>query len=170
DGGYLIADNDNNRIRKVSAAGTITTVAGTGTASFSGDAGPATAATMNDPAGVAAEADGSFAIADLNNNRVRFVSAAGTTSTIAGTGAAGFGGDGGPGTSAALNQPARVAVSATGEVYVADRVNNRGRRLASDGAIATVPGVVRPSFSGDDPAATAAEINGPFGMTVLTDG
>ena len=170
DGGYLIADNDNNRIRKVSAAGTITTVAGTGVAGFSGDAGPATAATINDPAGVAAEADGSFAIDDLNNNRVRFVSPAGTISTIAGTGAAGFGGDGGPGTLAALNQPARVAVSATGEVYVADRVNNRVRRIATDGTITTVAGVGSASFSGDGGAATAAEINGPFGMTVLTDG
>ena len=170
DGGYLIADNDNNRIRKVSAAGTITTVAGTGVAGFSGDAGPATAATINDPAGVAAEPDGSFAIDDLNNNRVRFVSAAGTISTIAGTGAAGFGGDGGPGTLAALNQPARVAVSATGEVYVADRVNNRVRRIATDGTITTVAGVGSASFSGDGGAATAAEINGPFGMAVLADG
>ena len=102
DGGFLIADFANNRVRKVSAAGVITRVAGTGTSGSAGDDGPATDAQLNGPAGVAATADGGFLIADFFNSRVRKVSAAGVITRVAGTGTAGSFGDDGPATSAQL--------------------------------------------------------------------
>ena len=95
DGGFLIADTGNSRIRKVSAAGAITTVAGNGGFGFSGDGGPATAAQLNAPYGVAATADGGLLIADGSNHRIRQVSATGSIATVAGNGTAGFFGDGG---------------------------------------------------------------------------
>jgi hypothetical protein len=97
-----IADLLNNVIRKVSPGGIISTVAGNGTAGFSGDGGPAISGQLNSPAGVAAGAGGDLFIADSNNNRIRRVSADGTIATVAGSGAAGFSGDGGPATNAQI--------------------------------------------------------------------
>jgi NHL repeat len=85
EGGFLIADTLNHRVRRVSQAGTITTVAGTGTPAFGGDGGPAIAGRLQNPAGVTATADGGFLIADTNNDRVRRVSSAGTITAVAGT-------------------------------------------------------------------------------------
>ncbi len=90
DGGFLIADRSNNRIRRVSPSGTITTVAGTGVSGFSGDGGPASAAQVNFPIAVSPAPDGGFLIADQFGNRIRRVSPAGTITTVAGTGVAGF--------------------------------------------------------------------------------
>src|SRR5262245_41279608 len=106
---------------------TITTVAGNGTAGFSGDGGPATSAQLNAPFSVAVDSAGNIYIAEWSNNRVRKVSPSGVITTFAGTGAAGFGGDGGPATDAALNSPEGVAVDAAGNVYIADAFNNRIR-------------------------------------------
>ena len=170
DGGYLIADNDNHRIRKVSAGGTITTVAGNGAPGFGGEGGAATAAQINDPAGVAPTPDGGFAIADLNNQRVRLVAAGGTITTIAGTGAAGFSGDGGAATAAQLNGPTRVAVTRAGAVLVADRFNHRLREIQPGGAITTLAGTGTAGFSGDGGAATVAQVNGPLGVAVTAGG
>jgi sugar lactone lactonase YvrE len=126
DGGYLIADNDNNRIRKVSAGGTITTVAGNGTPGYNGDAIAATSASLNDPTDVAATSDGGFLIADLLNNRVRKVSPGGTITTVAGAGTAGFGGDGGAATGALLDNPTALATTSDGGYLIADRNNDTG--------------------------------------------
>ncbi|MEA2466972.1 MAG: hypothetical protein QOJ57_1098 [Thermoleophilaceae bacterium] len=164
DGSYLIADVDNNRIRRVAADGTITTVAGTGAAGFSGDGGPATAAGIVDPSGVAYTADGGYLIADTTNQRVRKVAPDGTITTVAGTGTAGFSGDGGPATAAQLNAPVRVAVAADGSYLIADRSNHRVRRVAADGTITTVAGTGTAGFSGDGGPATAAALNNPFGV------
>src|SRR5207248_223189 len=130
DGGFLIADQSNS-IRRVSPAGTITTVAGSGTSGFSGDGGPATAAQLNAPSGVAATADGGFLIADFNNNRIRRVSSAGTITTVAGSGTSGFSGDGGPATAAQLNFPRGVAATADGGFVIADTGNSRIRHVSS---------------------------------------
>src|SRR5207248_2432754 len=116
DGGYLIADTFNDAIRRVSPAGTITTVAGTLTTPGStGDGGPATAAKLDDPTGVAATADGGYLIADKGNHAIRRVSPAGTITTVAGTlTTPGSTGDGGPATAAKLNGPNGVAATAEG--------------------------------------------------------
>src|SRR5205823_2226070 len=109
-GDVFIADSDNNRIRRVTPSGTISTVAGTGEAGFAGDGGPAVAAHLSRPFGVAVDPSGTLYIADTDNNRIRRVSPAGVISTIAGTGVGGFGGDGGPGVDAQLNSPRGLAV------------------------------------------------------------
>jgi sugar lactone lactonase YvrE len=161
-----IADTHNNRIREVSAAtGVITTVAGTGTAGYSGDGGPATSAELDDASGVALDAAGNVYIADYLNNRVRMVSAAtGAITTVAGTGTAGYSGDGGPAASAELNTPHDVVVDAAGNLYIADWGNNRVRRVnAATGLITTVVGTGTAVYNGDNITATSADLN-PLGM------
>src|SRR5579872_1834764 len=109
-GNVYIADPNNHRIRIVSRAGTIQTLAGIGFPGFSGDGGPAAQAQLNAPYGVAADSAGNIYIADLGNNRVRKVAPDGSISTVAGTGQAGSGGDGGPALAAQLNAPRNLAV------------------------------------------------------------
>jgi hypothetical protein len=124
-----VTDGGNNRVRRVDlATGTITTFAGTGVAGFGGDSGPATAAQINTPLGLAVDS-GNLYITDPPNNRVRRVDlATGTITTFAGTGTAGFGGDGGPATAAQLSGPYGVAVG-SGYLYIAENGNNRVRRV-----------------------------------------
>jgi hypothetical protein len=128
DGGFLIADADNGRVRRVLPDGTITTVAGTNPG-FGGDGGPATAAQLNNPLAAVPAAGGAIVIADTNNNRVRQVDAGGTITTIAGTGTPGSGGDGGAAAAAQLNGPFGVAFSAAGHLLIADAFNNRIRQI-----------------------------------------
>ena len=170
DGGFLIADAGNNVVRKVSAAGVITRVAGTGTAGNSGDDGPATDAQLNDPIGVAVTADGGFLIADTGNNVVRKVSAAGVITRVAGTGTAGNSGDDGPATDAQLNEPAGVAVTADGGFLIADFGNNEVRKVSAAGVITRVAGTGTAGNSGDDGPATDAQLNEPIGVAVTADG
>jgi hypothetical protein len=167
DGGFLIVERINHRVRRVSPAGTITTVAGT-TAGFSGDGGPATAAQLSFPVGVAVTADGGFLVSDQGNHRVRRVSPAGTITTVAGT-TAGFSGDGGPSTAAQLNTPVGLAATADGAFLIADNGNDRVRRVSPAGTITTVAGT---SFglSGDGGPATAAQLGAPTGLAATADG
>jgi hypothetical protein len=169
DGGYLIADATNNRVRRVSPAGTITTVAGNGTAGFAGDGGPATAAELNTPLGVAVTADGGFLISDTANSRVRRVSPGGTITTVAGTGIFGFSGDGGPATEAQLADQWYVAATADGGFLIADANNSRVRRVSPEGIITTVAGGGN-AGSGDGGPATAAELQFPTGVAETADG
>ena len=171
DGSVLIADRNNQRVRRVAPDGTISTIAGTGTAGATGDGGLATAAQLNFPQGVAAMADGSVLIADTENNRVRRVALNGTISTIAGTGAAGAAGDGGLATAATLNKPPGVAAASDGSVLIADRFNNRVRSVSPGpgGIITTIAGTTI-GFSGDDGPATAAKLDNPTGVAVSPDG
>ena len=144
-GNLYIADTSNNRIRMVHGDGGITTVAGSGTAGFSGDGGPATAARLNHPLGVAVDSAGQIYIADNFNSRIRKVGANGVISTIAGTGAFGYLGDGGPATSAQLRFPTGVAVDSAGNVYVADDQNNVVRLLTASAPPPTIgPPAVNP--------------------------
>jgi hypothetical protein len=167
DGGYLIADQNNHRVRRVSSTGTITTVAGS-TLGMSGDGGPATAAQLAAPSGVAATPDGGFLIADQNNQRVRYVSPTGTITTVAGT-TVGLSGDGGPATAAQLSFPFGVAVTADGGFLITDRGNHRVRRVSPTGTITTVAGTsIGPA--GDGGPATAAQLNSPMGVAVTADG
>jgi sugar lactone lactonase YvrE len=172
-GNLYIADTENNRIRKVNSSGTISTVAGDGNSGFGGDGGPATSAQLAFPAGVALDASGNLYIADTNNNRVRKVNTGGTVSTVVGDGNSGFGGDGGPATSAQLAFPAGVALDASGNFYIADAFNNRIRKVDSTGIITTVAGDGTPGFGGDGGPATCALLalgTGPAGVALDASG
>jgi uncharacterized protein (TIGR03437 family) len=169
-GNLYIADMGNNRIRKVSPAGIITTVAGNGTDVYSGDGGPATSAELSLPQGVAVDAAGNLFIADTRNLRIRKVSAAGTITTVAGNGSYGSSGDGGPATSATLNLPQGIAVDGAGNLFIADTVNNRIRKVNAAGTITTVAGNGSYGYAGDGSAATSAELGGPEGAAVDSTG
>ncbi len=156
-GNLYIADTFDNLIHKVTN-GTISTVAGNGTDGFSGDGGPPTAAQLYSPSAVAVDSAGNIYIADTLNERLRKVSN-GTITTVAGTGAGSyrFSGDGGPATNASLNYPDGVAVDAPGNIYIADALNNRIRKV-SNGTISTVAGNGAVGFSGDGGPATGASL------------
>jgi uncharacterized protein (TIGR03437 family) len=163
-GNVFIADQLNNRIRKVDTTGKITTVAGTGAANFSGDGGPATAATLNAPTGLAVDPAGNLLIADVGNQRIRKIDAGGTISTIAGTGTAGFSGDGGPAAQAAVNNAVRISADIAGNILAADQTNHRVRKIDASGKITTIAGTGAAGFSGDGGPATAAQLNNPTAL------
>jgi sugar lactone lactonase YvrE len=171
-GNLYFAETGSQMIRKVSVAGVITTVAGGGIQGFSGDNGPATAAELDSPAGLALDSMGNLYIADSHNHRVREVAAAtGTITTIAGTGVAGYSGDGGLATAAQLDLPTALAVDSAGDVYVADTDNHRVRRIAAaTGDISTVAGNGVEDFAGDNGLATAASIDSPNGLALDSAG
>ncbi len=162
-GHIYIADSLNNRIRVAQSGGSISTFAGNGVYSYSGDGGPAASAQMNSPHGVAVDSAGNYYIADAGNNVVRKVSANGAITTLAGNGTAGFGGDGGAATSAQLNGPQGVAVDSAGNVYIADTGNSRVREV-SGGTITTFAGNGTAGYSGDGGVATSAELYSPVGL------
>jgi uncharacterized protein (TIGR03437 family) len=165
-GNLYIADDGSYRVRKVSAAGIITTAAGDGSFSFSGDGGPAVAAQFDGPWGVAVDAGGNLFIADTDGDRIRMVSPEGIVTTVAGDGSSGFSGDGEPATSAQLSRPQGVAVDAGGNLYVADTGNSRIRKVSASGTITTVAGAGSSGFSGDGGPATSAQLDGPQGLAV----
>ncbi len=165
-GNFYLADTDNHRVRKVSAAGIISTVAGTGAAGFSGDGGPATAAQLNLPYGLATDTAGSLYIADLGNSRVRRVAADGTISTYAGGGSPSFSDDGGAAVNAVLRTPRNVAVDAVGNLYVSEFEGHRVRKITPDGRIATVAGTGVAGFGGDGSPAVNAQLAYPAGLAM----
>ena len=170
-GNIYVADIVSSRVLKVSAAGTITTLAGNGAITFAGDGGPATRASFFNPSGVAADGAGNVYIADSMNNRVRKVNSAGTISTVAGNGSPGFSGDGGPATGASLSMPIGVAVDSAGNLYIADSSNNRIRKVNTGGTISTVAGgALVPGFSGDGGPATGAGLFLPGGVALDSAG
>ena len=129
-----------NVVMKVSRSGSATTIAGSGAHGFSGDGGPATAAQLAGPSGVTLDAKGNIYIADTGNNRIRRVAVDGTIATIAGTGACGFSGDGGPAVAAQLCQPAEIVFDNAGNLIVADFLNRRVRAITPNGIISTIAG------------------------------
>jgi trimeric autotransporter adhesin len=165
-GNLYIADY--GRIRKVDGSGTISTVAGNGSLGYSGDGGPATAASLSLPSGLAFDAAGNLYIADRTNNRIRKVDTSGTISTVAGNGIAGFSGDGGAATAASLWNPWDVFVDAAGNLYIADGNNQRIRKVDTAGMISTVAGTGGAIYSGDGGPATAAGLSNPH--SVIVDG
>jgi sugar lactone lactonase YvrE len=179
-GNIYVGDASNNRVREIStSSGDITTVAGVGVAGYSGDDGPATAAELNFPSRPFVDANGNIYIADYYNNRVREVaSGTGIITTVAGTGVAGYSGDGSAATNAELNAPISVAVDGTGVLYIADTGNNRIRAVNLTANAVTVLGVTIPAgqiqtvvgngtqgYAGDNGPATSAEVNFPTGLT-----
>jgi uncharacterized protein (TIGR03437 family) len=157
-GNLYIADTYNHRIRKVDAGGTITTVAGTGQPGYSGDEGAATAADLYQPAGAAVDDNGDIFISDTANNRIRQVTPDGVIHTIAGTGAASYGGDGGAALNAQINGPAGILLDGAGGLFFADTNNNRVRMLVPNAVVSppVVVVVVEPPLTVENAASLIA--------------
>ena len=166
-GALYIADNANNRIRKV-VNGVITTFAGNGIAGFAGDGGPASGAQIAYPFGLAVDTSGNLYFADNGNNRIREISN-GVITTVAGSGVRGFAGDGQAPTAAQLAGPRAVALDSVGNLYIADTENNRIREI-SGGKITTIAGNGTAGLTGNNGPATAAELSGPWAVAVAPDG
>ena len=170
-GAIYVNDEGNLRVREISTAGIITTVAGNGSAVSSGDGGPATAAGFVIPIRCAVDSSGNLFIVDQGAFKIRKVDGNGIITTYAGTGAQGFSGDGGPATQAAMNNPTANAVDASGNLYVADQFNHRIRMItAATGTITTVAGNGDAAFGGDGGPATSASLNYPGEIVLDTAG
>ncbi len=148
-----------------SAASVVETVAGTGKKGFSGDAGPAGAAQINNPFGLVRGPDGALYVCDTDNHRVRRIARDGVISTVAGNGTRGYTGDGGPALAAAMNEPYEVRFDSTGHLFVVERMNHVVRRIdAETGVISTVAGTGKAGYGGDGGPATAASMNEPHSI------
>lgn len=169
-GELFAADYLGNRILKVTARGEVVTAAGTGEPGFFGDNGPALGARLNRPRGLARDARGNLYVADSANHRVRLITAAGNITTVAGVGAAGGQGDGGPAVEAQLDTPAGLALDVEGNLYIAERGGHRIRRVDRSGRISTVAGSGRPGAAGDGGPALEARLHSPAGVAVDRDG
>jgi hypothetical protein len=162
-GNLFIGDYQNNRVRKVDTNGMITTVAGNGTNGYSGDGGVATNASLSNPAGLALDSSGNLYIADSGNHRVREVGTNGMISTVAGSGAAGYFGDGGKATNAFLEAPTGVALDLSGNLIITDTTEHV-RAVGTNGIITTLAGNAVSGFSGDGGAPTNAELSEVYGV------
>jgi sugar lactone lactonase YvrE len=170
-GNLYIAEMTSHRVRSVNPGGVINTVAGDGTAGFSGDGGPRTEARFNNPVGMAMDSAGNLYIADMENNRVRKITVEGVVTTVCGNGSAGFSGDGGLATDAQLYSPMGVAVDSAGNLYISDTQNNRVRKVSTTGIITTVAGRKQVlQFSGDGGPATEADVNRPSALALDSAG
>jgi hypothetical protein len=189
-GNIYVADQSNNRIRRFTVGGNITTVAGSGVQGFGGDGGAATSAQLNHPASVAVDGSGNIYIADTGNSRIRKVTGS-TISTFAGkgyfippsSGVSGYSGENVAATTARLNQPQGVSVDTAGNVYIADTLNNIVRKVTG-GVISTIAGVpptadiqvtyadarANGSYNGDNRPATSATLNLPYSAAAQPDG
>ncbi len=195
-GNTYIADSYySSQIFEVSTTGAVTVVAGNGTYGYSGDGGPATSATLNQPEGVFVDSSGNIYIADTGNSVIRVVNTGttspitigtvtvqpGTIQTVAGTpGSPGFSGDGNPATSAQLNNPIGVFLNSQGNIFIADtdnsviRVVNNGTSPITIGTVTIQPGTIQtvagtpdsPGYSGDENPATSAQLDEPLGVTL----
>ena len=165
-GNLFISDYGHNRVRKVDTTGVISTVAGNGTPGFSGDGGPAANAEFSGLGGVKVDGQGNLFIVDTGNNRVRKVDSSGIITTIAGNGTAGFSGDGGPATSASLNDPLFISLDSAGDIFITDGKNFRVRKVDTRGVITTIAGNGTRGFSGDGGAAVDAEFSFLAGVAV----
>jgi len=165
-GNYYIADTGNARIRKVDKSGTITTFVGNSISSYNFDGPDATQSEVNNPQAIAADAVGNVYVADTNNHRIRKITPSGVITTIAGTGIAGFSGDGGPAVNAKVNNPKGIAVDTDGNVYIADTFNNRIRVITLDGNIVTIAGAGAAGDTGDGGPALQARMFFPTGIAI----
>ncbi len=165
-GNLYIADTDNNRVRRVTRDGVITTFAGGG--SSLNDNGPAVSVNLNSPNGLAFDGTGNLYIADTFNRRIRKVTRTGVISTFTGTGTQGDSGDGDTATAAQLSRPVGVSVDNSGNLYIADQGSDRIRKITPAGVISTFAGAGTIGFSGDGGAATSAQLNAPY--SVVLDG
>jgi uncharacterized protein (TIGR03437 family) len=165
-GNLYLSDSDHHRVRKIDTKGVITTIAGTGLAGFSGDGGPATAAQLDTPYGLAVDLAGAVYVADYDNNRVRRIGPDGVITTFAGSGGNRSSGDGGPATAAQLLAPRDVAVDAAGNLYISEFGANRVRKVTLNGNIQTAAGTGIAGYSGEGLPAVMAQLNQPTGVAV----
>ncbi|GJQ59641.1 MAG: hypothetical protein SCALA701_24420 [Candidatus Scalindua sp.] len=169
-GNIYIAEPYNHRIRKVDINGIITTIAGSGQSGYSGDGGPATEASLNLPRGVAVDTVGNIYIADLYNHRIRKVDITGIITTVAGNGELGDDGDGGPAIDAKLTRPVAVTVDVSGNIYISQVVNERIRKVNTNGIITTIAGIGKRGYSGDGGPATEASLGAPGAVVIDSAG
>ncbi len=171
-GSLYVADSGNQRIRKIAPDGTISTIAGTGVAGFTGGGGPAINAEIYAPDSLAFDAAGTLYFTEPINNAIRKISTGGIITTVAGQGYANFGfsGDGGPALNALLNDPHGLVVDGAGNLYFTDEDNQRIRMISASGIISTIAGNGTMSFAGDGGAAVNAEINEPYGIELGPSG
>jgi sugar lactone lactonase YvrE len=172
-GRLYIADTEHHRIRRIVLGEEnpkIETIAGTGLPGFNGDDRPAVEAHLNFPRGLAVDAEGNLYVADTFNHRVRKITPEGMILTVAGTGRAGFSGDGDLAVRAELRFPLAVAVDVEGRLYIADAGNNRVRRVDRDGVIVTIVGTGKRGFEGDGGPATAAALDTPAALAFDKEG
>ena len=165
-GTIYFAEIHGYRVGKIASDGRFATVAGTGFPGYNGDNIAATRASIGKPAGIAVDVSGNLYIADQTNHRIRKVNAAGIISTIAGTGQAGFSGDGGLATAAALNTPMDVKIDSRGNIYIADMLNNRVRRVDPNGVITTVAGDGNAARGPNGVDPTTSSLNFPAGIAL----
>jgi sugar lactone lactonase YvrE len=171
-GNLYVADYWNCRVRKVDTSGTITTVAGNGGCAYSGDGGPATAASLKYPFAVALDSSDVLYIADTWNCRIRKVDSGGTITTVAGDGVCAFSYNGSPATSSSLDRPSGIAIDTSGILYIADSGTCRVRKVDSNGVMAAVAGHAFGfcGFSGDGGPANDAMLSNPEGVAVSASG
>jgi sugar lactone lactonase YvrE len=168
-----IAGSDLNRIRKVDAAGIITTFAGTGEYGYAGDGGQALAAQFRKPYGVAVDSSGNVYISEQESNVIRKINTSGIIETVAGVASVfygDYGGDDGPATLAKLNQPSGIAVDSNGNLYIADTNNHRIRKVDSKGIISTVAGTGIAGISANNVPAIDAPLNYPSDVKIDSNG
>lgn len=168
DGSVYIADYFNHRIRHIGTDGIIRTIAGTGVSGYSGDNGPASQAQLNFPINVDVGPDGSVYVVDYRNYRIRRIGPGGIIETVAGNGEPGADGDGGLAIEAQLSALA-VAVGDDNSLFLTDHQNDLIRRVGPDGIIETIAGTDQ-GFSGDGGPAAQAQLNGPYGLALASDG
>ena len=168
DGNLYFSDTQNNRVRVVTTDGNIKTFLGTNRAATLCGNGPAGNASLQSPLGLATDAAGDVYVADSRNNCIRMVTTAGNIVTVAGTGASGVSGDGGPATAAKLARPFGIALDSTGNLFIADYTNSRIRMVGPAGTITTIAGGTGVGYTGDNTGivATNAQINFPTAVAV----
>lgn len=169
DGSMFLADEVAHRVRVVRPDGTVHAVAGTGAPGYSGDGRAATQARLDSPRGLALDANGNLFVADAGNDVIRRVGTDGVITTVAGTGAAGYSGDGGEATAAQLRHPEGVAIGPDGALYIADTDNHRVRRVAN-GIIETVAGNGERGTGGENDDAKSAQLSAPYAVAFDDDG
>ena len=165
-GNTYVSDAGNQLVRKVTSTGLIASVAGTGSAGFSGDGGSATAAQLSAPQQLALDRAGNLFIADSGNARIRKVDTAGNITTVAGTGSTGSTGDSGPAGSAQIGIPYGIAVDASGNLYLSDVIHHVVRKVDSSGNISTIAGTGAQGYSGDNGPAASAKLYYPASLAV----
>ena len=167
---FAITDYMNNRVRLVLPSGRIATIAGNGVQGYGGDGGQATSASLNHPVSVSVTSLGAYVIADKENHRIRYVSTAGIITTIAGTGEAAYGGDGGLATLARLNIPEFAVVTSQDAIIISDSANNRIRMISTVGIISTIAGNGMHGYGGDGGPASSASLSYPMGIAISLTG